>query len=1471
MSILEQSITDLLHTDDVRGNKLLDLNAPSGGPTYFLSRPEEEDFTAYILRLVSERAGKTGTTLLRGSSSVPGRAVGRNVNSLDWEDADGNRNIAALTAFIDSLYRDIMLKGGNPLFLGLGALAWRVPVGKDGYRDVLTPLIIVPVLPTRGGKGSPVALEFIDDDVTVNPCLMAKLRETGLKEVADGFPLPTADENGEMDISDVTPQYFEEVRAYAESCRGSDDAVFEFRPSVAALARYDHGDVCMYRDIRSSRGDLDSDEKVRRIFFGASDLPAARAPMPDLQFPLPIDSIQENIAGRIAAGESLIIKGPPGSGKTQTIANIVCALMGKGKSVIFASKKTSALSEVYAKMPDKLRPFAMLLESETEAQAAALRPEAVTSDLKALVRSRETYKMPGESVYGRRRRAVIALSEAEKFLYDYRKEMFSEGAIAGMSYFRALDILSGSRVTPVNFISAEDAAELSAADYGEARARAEEIYSLMTELTGGGKHAAALCPYYGVTAENDAEEVRSALILTGDAAEELLTILRGEEGAEKFSPRALADICGSGISADEVEGAAEFVREHGEEPDKALRACPETVTVRFEPYDGMRVTYEKLVAAEAHSMGLTVKQLRTLLPVMRRIGEDSDKNYAALTALSATASVFAERAAHGFSKAAEVLKARADLTGEDIAALTDAAKPLSGYAGTQARKIGFFDFAAKKALKKLAPLIVRGDASVAEVADAVVSICDALESEGKAESAKAKVRSMAGDDVSDEGIRLALHVAQIPDTDIAAFAAKLPDTVAAAEAALVAGTEDSTLRELKNAFYEGMLYGELTVLVRAFSSGENVRELARAATALKGASYDMVDAAKSLVAGEKRDRVGAAAKKAADALSDFGRKYYRNALTEGAATEKFALVSGEWSDARLYDAAVRMNALICGGKTDMLRFFSPIAYGNVRVGDIGKLFELSFLRAATEGYARKHGITGNGFGRAAERAINKREAARAEIAETDTEAIAARCMAAIDPSDKSLAFLCAERGAARNLRRLFKDHAAAIMRLKKCLILSPSTVSLLLGSNEFFDFDVGIVDEASQLEPAGILPVLMRCRTIVIVGDEWQMPPMRDFRASAGDDPYGEYEALPSALSVALNSAAFRVCELVCHYRSRTESLIAFSRHRYYPYMRTFPAALPRVDGELGFNDIFTDGYCVKGVNVEEAMEVMRVIRAHFDKYYDDKSGRLSRSFGVVSFGEPQNDYIKMLVAADSALSEKMRRALAASGDVPEKLMFFKTIRTVQGQETDDLILSLTYGRRADGALWQSYGTLNRGALGECVFNVAVTRARCSVTVVHSVRGADIAGSSVGYIGEYLDMAERFSRGGRVVFGGSDHADGFTGSVGDYIKSLGVSEERIVYDCGVTDGSVRVPIAVLSEDLSRAVLGVWCERGPECGYDYNDLNSGYYDSLKERGWQLHRVFVHDWMFNAEAEKKSLAEAVKSAIGASATQIRKEGE
>ncbi|MDE6372864.1 MAG: hypothetical protein K2L72_00010, partial [Clostridia bacterium] len=517
---------------------------------------------------------------------------------------------------------------------------------------------------------------------------------------------------------------------------------------------------------------------------------------------------------------------------------------------------------------------------------------------------------------------------------------------------------------------------------------------------------------------------------------------------------------------------------------------------------------------------------------------------------------------------------------------------------------------------------------------------------------------------------------------------------------------------------------------------------------------------------------------------------------------------------------------------------------------------------------RELGIMRNGMGAYAENNLEKLAAADEKLNALNADLIESKCLSRIKPDDDDFIFI-QDRNPNENLRLMFKRHARAVLKLKKCLILSPYTASLLFRNEEFDNFDVLIVDEASQLEPALVLPVLFRSKQCVIVGDEWQMPPIKHFATLApvtddGEEGYGSLEPEISVLGLALRNEGFPVEELICHYRSNTESLIKFSQEAFYPNMRTFPAPVPATIPEkgvhgLGLRDVYVpDGFVSMGRNAAEADKVVEELNRHFDYYYDEKTHKLSMSVGVIAFGEAQCSAIEARVKADTKLYKKIQSALEHFDDLPEKLIFFKTIETVQGQEVGHVILSITHGKRESG-LYMHFGQLNQGKLGRCIFNVAVTRAQSMVTVVHSVRAAEITGANIEYIKKYLETVARFGEADSEQFVSQKADKGFINDVCAYVRSCGIESERIVTNYGVTEGSVRIPVAVLGKDLKTALLGIWCERPVGAKYDYLDYNSSYKNSLIARGWRLHTVYVHDWTDNRQNEQEALKKALMAII------------
>jgi len=92
--------------------------------------------------------------------------------------------------------------------------------------------------------------------------------------------------------------------------------------------------------------------------------PAREEIVGELVFPKPYNKEQLNIIKRISAEDALLVEGPPGTGKSHTIANIISQAVGKGQRVLVASQNAKALSVIRDKIPDGIRDLSVAVLNE---------------------------------------------------------------------------------------------------------------------------------------------------------------------------------------------------------------------------------------------------------------------------------------------------------------------------------------------------------------------------------------------------------------------------------------------------------------------------------------------------------------------------------------------------------------------------------------------------------------------------------------------------------------------------------------------------------------------------------------------------------------------------------------------------------------------------------------------------------------------------------------------------------------------------------------------------------------------------------------------------------------------------------------------------------------------------------------------------------------------------------------------------
>ena len=1494
---LDGFIKELLHLDDVRTNRLIDSGNDGDKIKGYRLSSESGLSCAKMLYAVKNGVGKVSNrTVLKDSALVRTNVDNPAVEKWLWRDLSGASDPKALDAFITDAYKALNLKGNNPLFLGLGALEWEVAVS-DEIKKVCSPLLIFPIKLIRGTATSSVEIEFVDDDAYFNPCLIERLRRDMTGFVSENFPAPNGgtDFDEPIDLDKLDLSYFDKVDEHVKRCAEGKGGAFAFNRDTLIIAQYSHADVCMYYDVRRNREKIDAHPLIRRIFGEKVDLPPVDESAGEPRFVLPKDSVQEDIIRRIVRGQSLIIKGPPGTGKTLTIANIIAALIAKGKRVLFASKKLSALAEVNAKLPENLRKFVMLLDYETEQKAAAVNPADVKRSFKALVKERSEYHFDGNASSGYEK-AVRDCADAVLEINEYFQDVFANG------YYDVIDTYYKSDLPALDFASPEEVAKTSVSEYNGLLSLVEDAgkyWKIMTDDKG----AVTECPWFGV---KDLKNTEGALAQNSAICGGIAKIIEALEqlGCADADELRLGDLYltagGNVLSRTDTEKllAAKLPAGYREITD-AVNAYEEGVKdapVGFTFTGGGAQCFDDIavISADFKKYGagnpLTNEQIKLLSDNAGLFFKDG-KPVTSLPFERLCEPVDGVRGLEKQAKERELdcLSVLDKLEKDDYSEALKSYAKISPYATNGKKKICFFDIKGKKFYKRLLAKTSRREPKLNDIAGAIIALKDYCDKTEEARVLKGLICRVFEKQLSDEELKSVFLVAdECRGKDVFGFVGAAVKT----NAALALCLNECTAPQVFT--LEELLASRGVYLMRV-----NIKRLVDGITQSAGVTVDgdEIAAAKSIalvlraqnlktfknqpeklveylekvkaLGSAFADETGLTAKK----LREFGVTYFETAYTANpwkvtvAGLKRFAAQAE--NRAVLSAAAAYHNIAADDSVLPLSNFFAYLEKGEVftESGRFKELFEHSFSKLTLDYALTKLGKRRNGLGKNAQLALDKFERAESEMLKCNADIIENLCMSRIDADDPDFAFLNADRGAPRSLRYLFKTQAEAIVKLKRCFILSPSTASVLFRPEAFSDFDVVIVDEASQLEPVNLLPVLVRSKQCVLVGDEFQMPPLTHFKVKNKgriDDIDSELtlDSDISALSLALHNEAFESRELLCHYRSNTEALIAFSQREFYPYMRTFPAALPFADG-LGFEDVYTpEGWSEGGVNETEAQKAVEKLAEHFEKYYNEDTGVLSRSVGVVAFGEAQLAKINSFVQKNAELSRKIERALEKFDDLPEKLIFFRTIESVQGQETDHLILSVTYGRDRSGNVRLIFGELNRDALGKNIFNVAVTRAQSFVTVIHSLTAEQIsANARIKFIGDYLALVRKYSSGGRDRFISTVPEKGanFVASVCSYLEECGIPRERIVVGYGVTDGSVKIPVAVLSKDLSRAELGIWCELPVLKKYDYLDYNVRYVRSLISRGWNIHRISAHEWLDNGKFEKDGLKKVISKLI------------
>lgn len=444
----------------------------------------------------------------------------------------------------------------------------------------------------------------------------------------------------------------------------------------------------------------------------------------------------------------------------------------------------------------------------------------------------------------------------------------------------------------------------------------------------------------------------------------------------------------------------------------------------------------------------------------------------------------------------------------------------------------------------------------------------------------------------------------------------------------------------------------------------------------------------------------------------------------------------------------------------------------------------------------------------------------------------------------------------RPLRELVQRAGKAMLALKPVFMMSPMSVAQYLRPLEI-QFDVLIMDEASQIKPENAFGAIARAKQIIVVGDTKQLPPTDFFETEKYKEETDEtstFEQLESILEY--SSKVFPSKMLKWHYRSKHESLIAFSNAEFYDYSLKFVPS-PIDNDQYGINWHHVNGVYDRGKsrkNRIEARAVANAIIEHATKYPN-------LSLGIGTLNRPQAEAIEEeleILRTDNPQCEAYfsNKSFSKNSEEP---FFIKNLENLQGDERDVIMISVGFGRDSDGVFYQNFGPLQYDG-GWRRLNVLVTRARQKIELFSSITADDIKLSPGRKMGgtaalkRYLAFAETGILD-QPHDSGRETDSPFEDAV---IKVLNLAGYKTTPQLGVR--GFYIDIAVHHpEREGKYILAVECD-----GATYHSLRSTRdRDRLREaalvnQGWNVYRIWSTSWFNDFEGERKRLIEAVEKA-------------
>lgn len=1254
-----------------------------------------------------------------------------------------------LDADLIDLYRkaksDLDEGGANTLYLALGFLKWKKsPSEARTYR---APLILVPVKLERKSALSGVTMSLHEDEPRFNLTLLELLRQDFELEIpALEGPLP-GDEHG-VDVEQVWTAVRRAVR---------DMAGFEVVPDVA-LGTFSFAKYLMWKDLVDRADHLKESPVVRHlierqgtVFERAGDFPKPeqldKKIDPSMLFtPLPADSSQLAAVVASAEGHNFVLDGPPGTGKSQTIANMIAHNLALGRRVLFVAEKMAALNVVQRRLEEKgLGDFCLELHSSKATKSEVL---------KQLDRAWTAREMMSEAEWTREaakaKQLRDNLNEVMELLHRRRRNGLTLHAAIGRVIRDWNDSLPrlqfGAGVQHDESIFAR--IRESARRLGLARREVQDLPNTLTivsrsEWSNSWQEALIAAARQLPEAVDEMASARSALL----QATRLPLVAEDQASLKRLL--AFVDV---------------LLDTHGHDmrvafaPDMPDRAA--AVHEAKQLIDSYRAEEARLSSSYAPEAARRID-----LNAQEAAWQAAEQKFWFLSAL-------AKR------KVARSLAQAGGAAGE-VDPSTDLPR-----------------------LRMLAGLLEKLDTLGTRLAglpgwSGLTSDISAMEAYcALAERLRATINTTASDPEHLVALRQAASTLAIeandllgPDGAIAAARARLAAACAALDKAVLEFMRYAGAADDRTSSYEALRSAALTVItheprLKAWADWQRAR-----IDAMSNALAPLVEALEK------------GAVQPEESLNVFETSYARWFATQGIDAEPVL---------RQFASSLHM---------DNIEAFRQID---------DRLAELSvrYIRAKICGHIPAKETIGKSGGFAV-----------------------LRHQLQLQRRHKPIRQLAAEMG-------------DAFTRLAPCMLMSPLSIAQYLPADQAL-FDLVIFDEASQIAPWDAIGAMARGKQVVVAGDPRQMPPTSFFtRAAGATDSDGDTEEDMESILDECLAAGVPMHSLSWHYRSRHESLIAFSNHRYYESnLVTFPAPVTRPSA-VEWRRV--DGVYARGTGRINEIEAKAIVEEAVRRLTCPKFNSAGWSLGIITLNADQQKLIENLL--DEARRKHPEIEPHFSEDRTEPVVV-KNLETVQGDERDVIILGIGFGPTEPGGqtMSMSFGALNNQG-GWRRLNVAITRARQEMLVFTSFDPGmiDLNRTSARAVADLKHFLEFAQRGPRAL------AEAIHGSVGGFDSPFeeAVASElqrrgwTVVPQIGVS--RFRIDLGIVHPDRPGDYLvGVECDgatyHSAATARDRDKVRAAILQGL---GWKLLRIWSTDWWVDKAGAAEKLHNQILAVLEAS---------